>query len=276
MSLINQANALNREIALRQLKIATGKAQPRTEDGASFFVLPNKMRNQVRGKAMALDNIGDAKDELSLAETGLIQIDDLLGNMRDIVVRGANDTLTSEQRDDIHRELMMLAMAIDEVAARTKFNEGAAGEMPLLDGSFGHTYQVGPNDEDKFHVEIGEFTSEALHVNLAENEDDPEAGINVLDNAGAKRSIALIDFAINTVKDQLDELGGLQTKFTSLQNILSTSMVAEESVASRFGNADLAREQVELVKLQLFSQLATAQTASANAASLRLLGALMN
>jgi flagellin-like hook-associated protein FlgL len=245
------------------------------KDGASFFVLQTKMRNQVRGKAMALDNIGDAKDdELSLAEVGLLQIDDLLGHMRDIVVRSASDTLTSEQREDIHRELIMLAMAIDKVAAHTKFNEGDADEMSLLGGSFGHTYQVGPNEDDKFHVEFGEFTSEALKVNLAENEDDPESGINVLGKAGAKRSISLIDFAINTVKDQLNELGDIQTRFTSLRNILSTSRAAEESAASRFGNADLAREQVELAKLQLFNQLATAQTARANAAPAQLLGAL--
>jgi flagellin-like hook-associated protein FlgL len=234
------------------------------------------MHNQVRGKATAVDNIGDAKDELSLAEAGLLQIDDLLGNMQGIVVRGTSDTLTSEQRDDIHRELMMLAMAIDEVASRTKFDEGGAGEMSLLGGSFGHTYQVGPNEDDKLYVEIGEFTSEALNVNVAENDDDPEAGINVLDSAGAKRSISLIDFAISTVKDQLNELGDIQTRFTNLQNILSTSRAAEESVANRFGNADLARKQIELAKLQLFNQLATAQTARANAAPAQLLGALMN
>lgn len=170
------------------------------EDGASFFVLKNRMRNQIRGKAMVLDNISDTKEEISLAGSGLFPIDDLLG----------------------------------------------------------------------------EFTSEALNVNIAENEEDPEAGINALDNAGAKRSISLIDFAIKTVKDQLNELGGIPAKFTSLQNILSTSMATEESVANRFGNADLAREQIEIAKLRLFNQLATARTASANAAPLQLFGALMS
>ena len=194
----NQVNSLNREIALRQLKTATSKAQPRMEDGASFFVLKNRMRNQIRGKAMVLDNISDTKEEISLAGSGLFPIDDLLG----------------------------------------------------------------------------EFTSEALNANIAENEEDPEADINALDNA--KRSISLIDFAIKTVKDQLNELGGIPAKFTSLQNILSTSMATEESVANRFGNADLAREQIEIAKLRLFNQLATARTASANAAPLQLFGALMS
>jgi flagellin len=269
LNLLNQLNALNRDLAVHQLRIATGRQQPRMEDGASFFVLWNKMQNQIRGKQMALDNIGDAKDELSLAETGLLQIDDLLGRMRDLVLRGANDTLTSEQRDDIHRELDQLATAIDEIVQRTRFNEGGAGEQLLLDGGFTHTYQVGPNEEDFLQVHLGNFLADALHVNVDENE------VNVLNNDEARESIALIDFAINSVKDQLIDLGGLQSKLTKLEDILSSSIVAEESVASRFGDADLAREQVELAKLQLFNQLTTAQVATANTMPLQILGSLL-
>jgi flagellin-like hook-associated protein FlgL len=152
-NLINQVNGLNREIAIRQLRLATGKQQPRMEDGASFFAVWNKMRNQVRGKEMALDNVGDAKDELSLAEAGMLRVDELLGRMRDLVVRAGNDSLTDEQREDIRLELLNLYMAIGEVAKRTKFNEGGLNEDALLDG-FSHTYQVGPNEDDKFNVEI--------------------------------------------------------------------------------------------------------------------------
>ena len=152
-NLINQVNGLNREIAIRQLRLATGKQQPRVEDGASFFAVWNKMRNQVRGKEMAIDNVGDAKDELSLAEAGMLRVDELLGRMRDLVVRAGNDSLTDEQREDIRLEILNLYMAIGEVAKNTKFNEGGLNEDALLDG-FSHTYQVGPNEGDKFNVQI--------------------------------------------------------------------------------------------------------------------------
>jgi flagellin len=154
-NLINQVNSLNREIAIRQLRLATGRQQPRVEDGASFFAIWNKMKNQVRGKTMAMDNIGDAKDELSLAESGLLQVDDLLGRMRDLIVRAGNDTLTSEQREDIRQEILSLYNVITNLVKRTRFNEGGAGEDPLL-GGFHHTYQVGPNETalDQFTVAI--------------------------------------------------------------------------------------------------------------------------
>lgn len=268
-NLLNQLKALNRAIATRRLRIATGRHQPRVEDGASFFVLWNKMQNQVRGKRMALDNIGDAKDELAVAEAGLKQIDELLGRMRVLVVRGANDTLTSEQRDDIHRELENIAEAIDEIVERTRFNEGGAGERRLLDGGFAHTYQVGPNEGDTFTISIRDFSAEALNVNVAQD------GINVFNNEEARESIAIIDFAINAVKDQLIELGGAQTRLSRLADILASSIAAEESVASRFGDADMAREQVELAKLELFNQLTTAQAATANTFPAQVIGSLL-
>jgi flagellin-like hook-associated protein FlgL len=154
-NLINQVNSLNRELTLRQLRIATGKQQPRMEDGASFFAIWNKMKNQVRGKGMAIDNIGDAKDELSLAESGLLQIDEMLGKMRDLAVRAANETLTEEQREDARQEFLNLYITIANIVKRTRFNEGGEGEDALLDG-FSHTYQVGPNETelDRFTVEI--------------------------------------------------------------------------------------------------------------------------
>ncbi len=74
-----------------------------------------------------------------------------------------------------------------------------------------------------------------------------------------------IAFTQNTVQDQLNELGIAQSRLSNHKNILVTRTAAEQSVANRFGAADLAREQVEHIKLQLFNQLATARTVSAQA-----------
>jgi flagellin len=277
MNALNNLSAINRELSVRQLRMATGRAQPRMEDGPSFFSIQNKMRNQVRGKQMALDNIADAKDMLALGEQGLLQIDDLLGTMRDLVVRGASDTLTAEQRDDMNREIRSLAMAIDLVADTTEFNETGA----MLNDSFTATFQVGPNEtaSDMIMIQLGDFNAEPLGVELGENEPDDEGNIppfvNVLDNPSSKRSIARIDNAINRVKDQLNEIGGFQRKLTTLQNILSASMAVEESQASRFGDADLAKEQTAIARLQLMQQLATQQLAAANIAPAQVLGGLL-
>jgi flagellin len=197
-NLINQVNGLNREIAIRQLRLATGKQQPRVEDGASFFAIWNKMRNQVRGKEMALDNVGDAKDELSLAEAGMLRVDELLGRMRDLVVRSGNDSLTAEQREDIRQELKTLYMAIGDTVKRTRFNEGGEGGDALLDG-FSHTYQVGPNEPDKFEVKIQNImagVTGAFSPEMGEKMEKIQAALDGLSrHAGESVAAELRDFA---------------------------------------------------------------------------------
>ena len=228
-NLINQVNGLNRELTLRQLRIATGKQQPRMEDGASFFAIWNKMKNQVRGKAMAIDNIGDAKDELSMAEAGLLQIDDMLGKMRDLAVRAANDTLTDEQRQDIRQEILNLYIVISNVVKRTNFNEGGAGADSLLDG-FSHTYQVGPNETalDRFTVEISNILlgiTRAFSPELAEKLDVLGKVFSTLPTE-ARASIAaeVRDYAktvpegglrkiINALADSFEQPNGFEVHF---------------------------------------------------------------
>jgi flagellin-like hook-associated protein FlgL len=109
----------------------------------------------------------------------------------------------------------------------------------------------------------GSSWEEAIH-DFLKFENNTDAGILIGD----------LDDAINFVKDRLIDLGGVQTKLTSLLDILTASETAEDSVASRFGDADLAKEQVELAKLQLFSQLATAQAAAANTLPSQLIAGL--
>ena len=249
LNLLGLLRTNNQEIISRQLRVATGDRTVRPEDGAAFQAIAKKAEMQVSAKHMAIDNVGDAKDLLSLAEAGLLRIDELLGNMRDLVVRAANDTLTAEQREDVELELEQLATAIDEVAKRTRFNETDV----MLDGGFEQSYQVGPNELEvhELVVKLGNFLSDALGV-------DPDS-ISVETNEEAGAAIAALDEAVGKVKDQLMRLGGIQAELTGLENILSGSISAEESVQSLYGDADLAQEQIALTKLSLFNQLASAQ-----------------
>lgn len=254
-NLLNAVNATGREIVSRQYRIASGKRTVRPEDGAAFYAIARKTEAQVRAKEKALDNIGDAKDLLSLAEAGLLRIDELLGQMRDLTVRAGSDTLTDEQRQDLAQELTNLAGALDEVVDRTRFNETDG----MLDGSFEQTYQVGPLDSapNQLTVKLGHFSAEALGV-------DP-AHLSVASNADAGEALTALDLAVGQVKDQLMRLGALQRELTSLENVLSGSIPAEASIQSLYGDADLAEEQVALAKLQLFSQLASGAASSASA-----------
>lgn len=254
-NITNFVKANSREIVSRQLRIATGRRTLRVEDGAAFYAIAKKTETQLRAKESAIKNIGDAKDLLSVAESALLQIDELLGRMRDIAVRAGNDTLTSQQREDMAKELANLAEAIDEIASRTRFNETDL----MFDGNFEQSYQVGPHESTPniISVRLRNLFSSALGV-------DP-AGISVATNTDARTAITAIDAAVGEVKNQLIRLGAIQSELTSLENVLSDSTTAEASIKSLYGDADLGEEQAMLARLNLFNQIASGQAAAANA-----------
>jgi len=182
-------HALNRK-SFRPPRRRGGRPRLRAKDRHSFFALRKPGSSQAPGRARP----GDIQDPLAQAEAALFQIESLLEELRARAIRSGNDTLTSEQRSDLHR-------------------------------------------------------------------------------GRPRRSNCLIDFAVQAPEGPIDEPDGPQNRLTDLEDILATHTAAEESVASRFGDADRAREQVEQVKLQLFNQLATAQIPEARAGRPSLVGA---
>jgi flagellin len=65
---------------------------------------------------------------------------------------------------------------------------------------------------------------------------------------------------------QLASIGDSQSRLTFQQENLQVSMTNYESARSRISDADFAKEQMELVKLQILQQTGTAALAQANAA----------
>jgi flagellin len=91
-------------------------------------------------------------------------------------------------------------------------------------------------------------------------------GLIVNSHENASAAIATVDAAINTVSEQLANIGDSQQRLTFKQENLQVSMTNYEAARSRINDADFAKEQMELVKLQILQQTGTAALAQANSA----------
>jgi flagellin len=91
-------------------------------------------------------------------------------------------------------------------------------------------------------------------------------GLVVNSHENASASIATVDAAINLISEQLANIGDSQQRLTFKQENLQVSMTNYESARSRISDADFAKEQMELVKLQILQQTGTAALAQANSA----------
>jgi flagellin len=241
----------NSDIGLRQLRLATGSQLNRAEDDSAGYSISKKLEAKVRGQAQALANVGDAKSMLTVAEGALNSVMDILQTMKEKTVQAANDTMGTNERTAIQGQLTALITEIDDIVGTAEFN----GTALLAGSSF--TFQVGAGSTDTFDVTIASTSAAGLAV----------AAINVeTDAASREAAILSVDDAIQTLSNRLGTIGDDQTRLTFKQENLQVSMTNYEAARSRISDADFAKEQMELVKLQILQQTGTAALAQANAA----------
>jgi flagellin len=248
----NYLQRTNTELGMRQLRLATGSRINEAEDDSAGYTISKKLEARVRGQAQALANVGDAKSMLTVAEGSLNSIMDILQTMKEKTIQAANDTLGTEERDDIDSQLVALSDEITDIIGDTEFNN-----VTLFTGG-AFSFHVNAESTDSFSVTIGTLSVDGLGV--------ATSSIDVSSASAASSLLAAIDTAISTVADKLGDIGDSQKRLTFKQDFLSTAMNNNEAARSRIADADFAREQMQIVKLQILQQTGVASLAQANAA----------
>ncbi len=258
MSSLNALQRTNAQIGLRQMRLATGSKINRAEDDSAGYTIAKKLEARVRGQAKALDNIGDAKGMLTVAEGSLNSVMDILQNMKEKVVQAANDTMGTDERSAIKNELNALSAEIGDILGDTTFN--GTSLFSSAGGGTSFTYQVNAEDGDTFTASIATVGVGVSGMSVATT----DLEVSTATSAGA--TLSRIDSAINTVSTRLATIGDSQKRLSFKQENLTTSMNNYEAARSRISDADFAKEQMEIIKLQILQQTGTASLAQANSA----------
>jgi flagellin len=157
---LNNLQSTNRTIGSIQEKLSTGKRINRAEDDSAGYSIAAKLRARVRGQEQAFRNVGDAKSMLTVAEGGLNTILDMLIEMKEKVIQGANDSNGAEERKAIRTELKALTKEVQQTLDETTFN----GNNLFTDDPAGTdlTFQVNAEAGDTFDVNIDRLSGRSL------------------------------------------------------------------------------------------------------------------
>jgi len=258
-------NNISGKISIHQLRLSTGKRINTAEDDAAGFIIGKGLETRSRGLGQALSNIGDAKNTLAIAEGGLQSILGILQTMKEKATQAASDTLGGSERTAIENQLDDLAAEINSIVD----NDTTFNGVNLIDGTFTNkTTQVGANAGDTLTIAIAN-DHDAGTLSVA------DASLDVASATAASTAIARLDNAINSVNDSIRSIGSLQSRLTTKENTISTAITNTEAAKSRILDADLAKEQLEVTKLQILQQTALVMLTQANVAPqnvLQLLG----
>ncbi len=103
-------------------KLASGYRINTAADDAAGLSISEKMRWQIRGLNQSVRNIQDGISFINVADGALNEVTDMIQRQRELIVQGANDTNTQQDRNAIQEELDQLADEIERVFADTTFN----------------------------------------------------------------------------------------------------------------------------------------------------------
>lgn len=139
---LNSLMNINAKLATHQTRLSTGKRINSAADDPAGLTIATKMLARSEGLKVTLDNIGDAKNMLSVAEGGLSKMSDIIVQMRNKAEQAASDTLGASERATIQTQLSSYAQQIQEIVDQTKWNG-----VKLLDNTTGNkVFQTGVDE----------------------------------------------------------------------------------------------------------------------------------
>lgn len=251
---LNALNAVNREMGMHQVRLASGKRVNSSADDPSGYVISKKMEGRIRALGAAVDNVGDAQSVLSVAEGGYQTIADILVQIKEKQTRANNGAFGADELDAIAGEINKLMSEIDDINDQTKFNGVKLFKKTSADTAYSKTFQVGESSSDTLTIGFSSTTGATALLGVA-------AG----SVTSANISTLTVDTALNTVNAELGAIGGQANRLSTKEANLTTAITNTEAAKSRILDADIAKEQIAVVKLQILQQTATAQLAQANA-----------
>jgi len=176
--------AINNSNVARNLeKLSSGFRINRAGDDAAGLAISERMRGQIRGLGMAMQNTENGISLIKTAEGGLNETHAILHRMRELAVQSANGTFQDVDREQINLEVQSLMDEINRISAATHYNG-----IQLLDGTLGSIRVDDLQSADTRNaintflgaIELGEHFASDLHENvrLISTNFDPSAAID--------------------------------------------------------------------------------------------------
>ena len=277
---------VNGQLGQIQSRLSTGKRINSAEDDTSGYALSKHLQSRGRGLSQALNNVGTAKNVLNIAEGGFQSQMSILQTMKEKATQAADGSFSTEQRGAIDDQFDALALEITDISNDTLFNDNALFGSTM-------TFQVGEGNGDTLSVIFDASNSLADVAAVAEvaeevdgdgavttagvaavaevvggiGEDGTDiSGVDLSTQSGAQSAITTLDTAIKSLAKSIQKVGDYNARLSSKEESLSLAVSNTEATRSRIEDADFAKEQMSMMKLQILQQTSVSSFSQANAA----------
>jgi flagellin len=281
----NSLEVSNRNISLRQLRLSTGKRINSAADDVAGYITSRALNARNTSLKSAVNTVGDAKNLANIIMDSLENIGEQLQKIKESVLNASSGAAGTDEKVALAKAAYRLVEQIETVVNSTVF-----GGRSLLDGTFSTDFVIGTNatnnlltlDVDLTVMNTVDFNIQSTHgfninsltsenfagitgLNLASMNDVNSITLGMFDNSSIASTLTSISEAINNVNKVAAFVGGIVGRLDSQEDLLKSQIVNYNAAISRIEDADVAKEQLELIKSQFLQQASLASLAQANA-----------
>ncbi len=289
----NAYNAListNNKISTSQLRLSTGKRINSASDDVAGYITSRALTARNSALKSALNAVGEAKNVTSISQDALDNINTLLNSVKESAATASSGALGTDEKVALAKGAYRLAQQIQFVVDSTVF-----GGRQLLDGNFSGDWTIGYKADDsllsigvnlkqanttEFNITGTGAAADKFNLNATSTSNTDFAGVaglnlNSLNSVSSSdldifsagnigTTLASLSSAINNVNKVASYLGGIENRLTSQEDLLSSQVTNYKSAISRIEDADVATEQMDLVKSQFLQQASLVSLTQAN------------
>lgn len=281
----NAYNALdvsNRDISLRQLRLSTGLRINNAADDVAGYITARALLARNGSLQSAMNTVGDAKNVTSITMDALDNINSLITKIKDSTAQAASGALGTDEKVALAKASYRMAQQIQTIVDSTVFSGSQ-----LIDGTFSGTFIIGYNAQNSlltitvdlrannpdFNIESNNFNVNSLNTNIfagitgldlrqLDEVNSEDLGIYSFSNIGT--TLTSLSLALNNANKVASFLGGIQNRLDSQEELLRTQITNYKAAISRIEDADVAKEQLSLIKSQFLQQASLTSLAQAN------------
>lgn len=282
----NAYNALetsNRKISLGQLRLSTGKRINNAGDDVAGYITSRALIARNGSLKAAMKAVGDAQNVAYITMDSLENISDLLIKIKEAASNAASGATGTDEKVALAKAAYRMAQQVQTVVDSTVF-----GGRQLLDGTFSADFVIGTNAENSlitldidmttgnqdFDIDSEYFSVNSLSetdfagitgFDLRELDAVNSDNLGVFEQDRLQLTLTSIDDALNNVNKVAAYLGGIVNRLVSQEDLLKSQITNYNTAIGRIEDADVAKEQLELVKAQFLQQASLVSLAQANA-----------
>jgi flagellin len=278
----NSLASASLDISQRQLRLSTGKRINNASDDVAGYITSKALISRNGSLKSAIKTVGDGKNVANISMDAYEGVNNLITLIKDSTASASSGALGTDEKVALAKAAYRMAQQIQTVVDSTVF-----GGRQLIDGTYSADYFIGTNNKSSlitlnidlsfnntdFDVSRKDFNINSLstsnfggvtNLDLKELDKITSDGLGIFASTAIGLTLFSLAEALNNVNKVGSYLGGITNRLDSQDSLLSIQITNYNAAISRLEDADVAQEQLSLVKSQFLQTASLTSLSQAN------------